>query len=62
MQQFIIILMSIEPETLQILLTKKKQHRLLPWFAARTIFLHGAHHDWKNLLRHAGELADATDE
>ena len=35
--------MPLEPETLQYLFKK-------------SIFLRGAHHHWKNLLRHAGEL------
>ena len=58
MQRIILILMPIEPETLQALL-QINSIALLPRFA---IFLHGAHHHWKNLLRHAGELADVTDE
>ena len=55
----IIILMPIEPEILQVLIKKTASlccHGLPLGFSSWST------HHWKNLLRHAGELADATDE
>ena len=67
MQRISIILMPIESETLQVLLTCARFAEgecLLHNFydGVRSIFLHGVHHHWKNLLRYAGESADAADE
>ena len=59
-QQIIIILMPIKAETLQVLLMWMSPAQFLRWRRMDHFSSWSAHH-WKNLLRHAGELADATD-